>query len=102
MLSYFDDESLSIIDIYGHIVCSNFDLAYNLFKRYISLRFLEKDLTAIKILSHYIYLRKTELDKEQKTALILDNLDKCDQLKLVNLYLECYPNFEMPLTQETS
>jgi hypothetical protein len=60
------------------------------------------NLTAIKILNNYVYQRKTPLDEGQKKDLIIDNLDKCDQLKLVNLYLERYPDFELPLTTETS
>jgi hypothetical protein len=57
MLSYFDDDSLSVIDIRNHIVLSHFDFAISILKRYdsISNQFIEDDSTAIKQLRKCVY-----------------------------------------------
>ena len=60
MLSYFEDDSLSVIDIRNHIVLSLFDFALSILKRYssFSVQFKIDDSTAIKQLRKCVYLDK--------------------------------------------
>ena len=60
MLSYFDDESLSVIDIRNQIVLSHFDFAISMFKRYDSFddSITSDDSTVIKKLRKCVYDRK--------------------------------------------
>jgi hypothetical protein len=57
MLSYFGDESLSVIQIRNQIVYSHLDFAISMLKRYESnyMIFQESDSTAIKKLRKYVY-----------------------------------------------
>jgi hypothetical protein len=55
MLSYFDDDSLSVIDIHNQIVSSHLDLAISMFKRYQSIQFLQSEMTAIQTLAKDVY-----------------------------------------------
>ena len=56
MLSYFDDHSMSVIDIYFKIFNSHFDFAVSLFKQNNFLFYLRSNnLTAIKLISKYVY-----------------------------------------------
>jgi hypothetical protein len=57
MLAYFDDKSLSVIQIRNQIVYSHLDFAISMFKRYKSnyMLFRESDSTAIKKLLKYVY-----------------------------------------------
>ena len=58
MLSYFDDQSLTVIQIRNLIVLSHFDFAISLLKRYHSYKFLfnPNESTAIKQLLKHVYL----------------------------------------------
>jgi hypothetical protein len=55
MLSYFDDDSLSVIDIHNQIISSHFDLAISMFKKYMNIVFLESEMTAIQTLVKNFY-----------------------------------------------
>jgi hypothetical protein len=57
MLSYFDDDSLSVVDIRNHIVLSHFDFAISIFKRYAAdiKHIIDNDSTAIKKLLKCVY-----------------------------------------------
>ena len=57
MLAYFDDESLSVIQIRNQIVYSHLEFAISMFKRYESKYklFRGSDSTAIKKLLKYVY-----------------------------------------------
>ena len=56
MLSYFDDESLSVIDICNIIIYSHFDFALSILKsRSGRLKIEYIGLTAIKRLRKYVY-----------------------------------------------
>lgn len=57
MLSYFDEESLSIIDIRNKILLNHFDLAISILRRYRSMNesLDNGDSTAINLLKKYVY-----------------------------------------------
>jgi hypothetical protein len=57
MLAYFDDESLSVIQIRNQIVYYHLDFAISMLKRYSSAYsfFRGSDSTAIKKLRKYVY-----------------------------------------------
>jgi hypothetical protein len=56
MLSYFDDESLSVIDICNQIIFDHFDFAFSILKSRSGILKIEYfGLTAIKLLQKYVY-----------------------------------------------
>lgn len=78
MLSYFDDESLSIIDIRNKIILSHFDFAISILRRYRSMNesLDNGDSSAINLLKKYVYQFSESEDILADEKFILDNLDQ--------------------------
>ena len=66
MLSYFDDESLSVIDIRNQIILSHFDFAISKLRRYNSVNsiFDSKDSSALNLLKKYVHYQYKESEDE--------------------------------------
>ncbi len=107
MIKYFDDESLSVLQIRNKIVLNNLDFALSILKRYSSfyIQFEISDSTDIKELERYVYQENDDDENEVKSdeeIPIFDNLDLIDKTKLIKSYLEMYSYFEVPLENEGS